>query len=670
MDKETAKSTILQLTSDINYHNELYYQKSNPEISDFDFDMMLEKLIALEEKFPEFRFPDSPSQRVGGTITKSFNTVRHQIPMLSLGNTYSPQELSDFDKRIAKGLGESTYSYVCELKFDGVAISIIYENGLLVQAATRGDGQYGDDITANIKTIRNIPLRLKTEQPPAKIEVRGEVFMPISVFKKLNEERLEQGSVALANPRNTTSGTLKMQDSSVVAARKLSCFIYTLYIDDQETNTHLENNKLLSSWGLPISPTYQHCASINEVLAYTTEWEQKRLKLDFDTDGVVVKINEMAHRSLLGNTSKSPRWAIAYKYKAEHARTQLESISYQVGRTGAITPVANLKPVLLAGTTVKRASLHNANEIERLNLREDDYVFIEKGGEIIPKITRVDLQSRPKSSKPVEFPTTCPECSTKLIRAEGEAVHYCPNENGCPPQIMGRMAHFIQRNAMDIDSMGEQTIKLLYENNLVKNPADLYDLTSNQIINLDNFKERSTENLLVGIAASKELPFERVLYALGIRFVGRTVAERLVAHFGHIDAIIQADYEELISAPEIGDKIAQSLIAYFSQESNIKIINRLRAAGLQFESQPDESESTTQVLKGKTFVVSGVFKNFSRDELKANIKLHGGKVVSSISAKLDYVVAGDNMGPSKKEKAMALNISIINEDEFVKLTQT
>ncbi len=668
MTTQEAKRQIDELSEQLHYYNEQYYLHDNSVVTDYEFDQMLTRLQALENEFPEHKSPHSPTQRVGGGITKNFQTVQHKVPMLSLGNTYSQEELRDFDGRVSRGLDDATYEYFCELKFDGVAISLTYENGVLARAVTRGDGTKGDDITTNAKTIRSIPLKLKGQVPPV-FEVRGEVFMPNEVFIALNKEREDVGEALLANPRNTASGTLKMQDSAVVAARKLDCYLYSLRIEGQQLATHAEAIERLEQWGFNVSKTYARCATIDAVLEYINAWEQKRLTLPVDTDGIVIKVNDLQQQEILGFTAKSPRWAIAYKYKAEDALTRLNTITYQVGRTGAVTPVANLEPVLLAGTTVKRASLHNANEIERLDLHEGDMVFVEKGGEIIPKVTGVDTSRRKLNATKVQYITYCPECQTPLIRKEGEAQHYCPNVKGCPPQIKGRVEHFIQRNAMDIDSLGERTIDQLYSNQLVTRPADLYQLTYEQVFELEGFKDLSTKNLLQGIEASKAIPFERVLFAMGIRFVGRTVAEKLAAHFKTIDAMQQASFDELIAVPEIGERIAESVIDFFKEAENIDHVNALKAAGLVFESTVAAVEPASNTFEGKTFVVSGVFEQFSRDELKAVITQHGGKVVSSVSGKLNFLVAGDKMGPSKLEKAQKNKVTIISEAEFLEMIQ-
>jgi len=664
MTKAEAQQKIKELSELINHYNYQYYQNDTSEVSDFEFDKLLEELTTLEEQHPEFKEPDSPTQRVGGTITKEFETVYHKYPMLSLSNTYSKEEMEDFDKRVAKGLDSEEYEYFCELKFDGVALSLTYENGVLTRGVTRGDGTRGDDITHNVRTIRTIPLRVKGGNIPEIFEARGEAFMPKEVFTRLNEERTKNGEEPYANARNTTSGTLKMQDSSIVAKRSLDCYLYSLYGDNTGLYTHSESIHLLEKMGFNVSDTYKKCKDITEVLEYIAQWETKRHELPLETDGIVVKVNSITQQESLGFTAKSPRWAIAYKYKAENAATRLKDITYQVGRTGAITPVAELEPVLLAGTTVKRASLHNANEIARLDLRVGDMVFVEKGGEIIPKVTGVDQTARTPDLQPVDYIKNCPECGTELKRVEGEAVHYCPNTKGCPPQIKGRIEHFIQRKAMDIDSLGGRTIHLLYEQGLVKSPADLYKLTYDDIFQLEGFKDLSTKNLLKGIEASKEIDFQSVLFALGIRYVGKTVAEKLAAHFKTMDKLSSANYDELIDVPEIGERIANSLIAYFEEEENQYEVNRLKEAGVQMEFIEEESTQESNLLDNKSFVISGVFENYGRDELKEVIKNNGGKVISAISGKLDYLLAGDKMGPAKREKAEKLGVNIISEAEF------
>ncbi len=667
MTPQQAQKEIEELSKTINHHNELYYQKSQTEISDQEFDTLLAKLASLEEQFPQFKQPDSPTQRVGGTITKEFATVYHKYPMLSLGNTYSHEELNDFDGRVAKGLEGQSYEYFCELKFDGVSMSLTYENGVLARGVTRGDGVRGDDVTANIKTIKSIPLVTKGKNVPPSFEVRGEVFLPKNVFAQLNREREDIGEERYANARNTASGTVKMQNSTEVARRKLDCFTYALYVDDATVTSHEKSIKLLEAWKFNVSPTYRKCKNISEVIKYIQEWETKRHDLPLETDGVVIKVNDLQQQRQLGFTAKSPRWAIAFKYKAESISTKLNGITYQVGRTGAVTPVAELEPVFLAGTTVKRASLHNANEIARLDLRIGDFVFVEKGGEIIPKVTGVDLSKRKKDSAPVVYIGKCPECGTKLVREEGEAAYYCPNVTGCAPQICGRIEHFILRKAMDIDSLGEKTIEQLYELNLVKSPADLYDLKREDLLRLEGFKDKSVKNLLDGIEKSKSVPFESVLFAIGIRYVGKTVAEKLARHFKSIDKIKEASMEELLAAPEVGEKIADSVFQFFRKAESLREIERLRKAGLSMESLAKEPEKVSEVLGNKSFVISGVFKNYERDQLQEIIIKNGGRILSSVSGKLDYLLAGDNMGPSKREKAEKLGVKIISEEEFEKL---
>jgi DNA ligase (NAD+) len=667
MKPEEAKKKIEALTAEINYHNDLYYQKSQTKISDFDFDKLLEKLISLEREFPQFKSPESPTQRVGGTITKEFATVYHKYPMLSLSNTYSQKELEDFDARVAKGLEGESYEYFCELKFDGVSISLTYENGKLTRGVTRGDGVRGDDVTANVKTIRSIPLSVKGNAIPPVFEVRGEVFLPKEVFLQLNKEREDIGEERYANARNTASGTMKMQDSSEVARRKLDCFVYYLLGDETGLDTHEESIHKLESWNFRVSPTYKKCRNIAEVLKYINHWETRRQELPLETDGVVVKVNDLEQQQLLGYTAKSPRWAIAYKYKAENMSTRLNGVTYQVGRTGAVTPVAMLEPIFLAGTTVKRASLHNANEIARLDLHIGDYVFVEKGGEIIPKVTGVDIEKRSSNMQPVVYLTKCPECNSKLARVEGEAAFYCPNTNGCPPQIKGRIEHFIQRKAMDIDSLGERTIHQLYELKLVRSPADLYDLKRDDILLLEGYKDKSVKNLLDGIEKSKSIPFENVLFAIGIRYVGKTVAEKLARYFKSIEKIAAASVEELLAAPEIGEKIAHSIYDFFQNPENQREIKRLIDAGLNFKTDAKEPEKESDVLGGKSFVISGTFEHYEREQLQDIILKNGGRILSGVSGKLDYLVAGENMGPSKLAKAEKLGVKIVSEKEFEKL---
>ncbi|MGC3946876.1 MAG: NAD-dependent DNA ligase LigA [Chryseolinea sp.] len=667
MQPDQAKKEIERLSKLIDHHNDLYYQQSKTEISDQEFDALLQSLIQLEEQYPQYRAPDSPTQRVGGTITKEFATVYHRYPMLSLGNTYSREELEEFDGRVARGVDGDTYEYFCELKFDGVSISLTYENGILIRGVTRGDGVRGDDVTNNVRTIRNIPLVIKGKDLPSTFEVRGEVFLPKSAFAQLNKEREDVGEERYANARNTASGTLKMQDSGEVARRKLDCFVYYLKTDEATAPTHEKAIHLLESWKFNVSQTYKKCRNIEQVLDYISHWDKKRLELPLETDGVVIKVNSIEQQEQLGFTAKSPRWAIAYKYKAESMSTRLNGVTYQVGRTGAVTPVASLEPIFLAGTTVKRASLHNANEIARLDLRIGDYVFVEKGGEIIPKVTSVDLPRREAGLVPIQYIDKCPECGTPLVREEGEAAFYCPNTNGCEPQILGRIEHFIQRRAMDIDSLGEKTIEALYRLGLVRSPADLYDLTEANVLQLEGFKQKSANNLLAGIGESRRAAFESVLFAIGIRYVGKTVAEKLARYFKSIDKIAEASQEQLLEAPEIGQKIAESVFAFFRNPENVREVDRLRAAGLSMESAAKEPEKVSNVLANKSFVISGVFRNYDRDQLQEVVIKNGGRILSGVSGKLDYLLAGDNMGPSKREKAEKLGVKIITEEEFEKL---
>lgn len=675
MTGNTAAERIRFLTDLINHHNYQYYVLAEPEISDYEFDMLLEELVRLEKENPELALPDSPAQRVGGFVTKEFESFEHRIPMLSLGNTYSEEELRDFDSRVRKTAGNDV-EYVCELKFDGVSISLNYVNGLLKRALTRGDGVRGDDVTVNIRTIKSIPLRLKGDDIPADIEVRGEIYMPRSAFDMLNAERVEVGEVPFANPRNSTAGSLKLQDSSEVAKRRLENFSYFLAGENLPFKTHYESLQALKSWGFRVSEKITTCRTMDEVWDYIQVIGRQREKLPYDIDGVVIKVNSIEQQQKLGFTAKSPRWAIAYKYKAERVATRLLSIDYQVGRTGTVTPVANLQPVKLAGTVVKRASLHNADIIEKLDVRIGDSVYVEKGGEIIPKIVGVDPDKRDLFSQPVGFITTCPECGSALMRNQGEAAWCCPNEDECPPQIKGKLEHFISRKAMNIESLGEGKVEMLYESGLVKNIADLYDLNAGKLIGLTkiiegndqkekkvSLREKSAENIMSAIASSKEVPFERVLYALGIRYVGETVARKLARHFGNIDALQAAGKDELLQAEEIGEKISESIVAYFANPKHRDIISRLKLAGLKFEIEHQESARLSDKLSGKVFVVSGVFSR-SRDDIKAMIEAHGGKNAGSVSKSTSYLLAGDNMGPEKRKKALQLNIPIISETDF------
>jgi DNA ligase (NAD+) len=667
MNKDEAKEEILRLSKEINYHNHAYYVESNPLISDYEFDKLLEKLQELEKQFPEFSFESSPTKRVGGDITKKFQTVAHTFPMLSLSNTYSEEEILEWENRIKK-LEDGAIEYVCELKYDGVAIGIRYENGFLTRAVTRGDGTQGEEITANVRTIRTIPLQLRGDFPQD-FEIRGEIFMPLASFLKLNTEREENGEQLFANPRNTASGTLKMQDSKVVSERNLDSYLYGVYGNNLAFEGHFETVQKAGEWGFKIplqqSRMIEKTDSAEGIMNFIHFWDKERYNLPFEIDGVVVKVNNYAQQKRLGFTAKSPRWAIAYKFKTERVETKLESVVYQVGRTGSITPVANLKPVQLGGTTVKRASLHNSDQIKRLDLHVNDFVYVEKGGEIIPKIVGVNTEKRTKDAGIIQFIESCPECNATLIRREGEANHYCPNEDACPPQMKGKMEHFISRKAMNIDGLGAETIDLLYEKGLIKTSADLYDLTFDQVVELDRMADKSADNLIKGLVESKNIPFERVLFALGIRFVGETVAKKLAKHFKYMDALIAAKFDDLTNVGEIGEKIAISLQQYFLNEEHLHFIDRLKKAGLQFEIK--EKVGASNKLEGKSFVVSGVFNAFSRDELKELIESNGGKNVSAISNKTDYVVAGENMGPAKLKKATDLGIAILSEDEFIQL---
>jgi DNA ligase (NAD+) len=812
MNPQEADNRIAQLSQEINHHNNLYYQDSSPEISNFEFDTLLAELIQLETSFPDLLDPDSPSQRVGGTITKDFQTVEHSTRMLSLGNTYSVEELVAFDERVVKGLGHSDFEYFCEMKFDGVAISLVYENGRFQRAVTRGDGTRGDDVTANVRTIRNIPLEVKGDNIPAKFEIRGEIFLPLKEFQKINEGRDEAGDALLANPRNAASGTLKMQNSSVVAKRRLNCYFYQLLGDELSVTTHSEAISQIEKWGFNVSQTYRKVDNIQEVIEYIEDWKEKRHTLPVETDGVVLKVNSYDQREELGFTAKNPRWAIAYKYKAESAESELLSITYQVGRTGAITPVANLSPVSLAGTTVKRASLHNANEIERLDLHEGDFVFVEKGGEIIPKITAVNPDKRNSDSKPVEYITNCPECGTPLERKESEAKHYCPNAASCPPQVLGRIEHFVSKRAMDIDSMGTERIRALIDEGFVIDPADIYELearkeellglemsqdqyetegdgilyitlekalyavteaiTSKQVrdfllentelpldqvlkafqeqirkwkkkvpsntamidylisnlrdhhlpkledyvpvavvldlffrkvdfhqvlevskkegtvhgillkLNLDlspeltdrikklkanTFQDGVIKNMMEGIAVSKNQPFEKVLFALGIRNIGENTAQLLARHFGTIEKLEAASSEQLLDINGVGETLVLSLQDFFAQPKNQEIITRLKGFGLKFEAEESESKQLGNSLEGKRILASGKLAHFKRDEIKDTVIAHGGQYISAVSKNLDFIIEGEDMGPSKKEKAQKLGVPMISEEEFLKM---
>ncbi|WP_366183189.1 NAD-dependent DNA ligase LigA [Flavobacterium ovatum] len=657
---------ILLLREELSQHNHNYYVLDNPTISDFDFDSKLKELQELEKKNPQYFDVNSPSQRVGGSITKNFMTVAHEQRMYSLDNSYSKEDLLDWEKRTQKQLGEIPLEYTCELKYDGASMSITYENGRLIRAVTRGDGLQGDDVTNNIKTIRSIPLKLKGNYPP-KFDIRGEIILPFKGFEKMNQDLIEIGEAPYSNPRNTASGSLKLQDSAEVAKRPLDCLLYSIVGDNLPFDSQFEGLEAARNWGFKVPSASTLASNLDEVFDFIDYWDVHRHDLPYETDGVVVKVNSRQYQDELGYTAKSPRWAMAYKFKSEQVSTVLNSISYQVGRTGAITPVANLEPVQLAGTIVKRASLHNADQIEKLDIRIGDIVFVEKGGEIIPKIIMVDLSQRSTTAEKTQYITHCPECKTELVRSEGEANHYCPNFYGCPPQIIGRIQHYISRKAMDIEGLGGETVALLFNNGLVRNYADLYELSVAQIIPLERMAQKSAENLVKGVAESKNIPFERVLYALGIRFVGETVAKKLAKHYKNIDALAKATLMDLVLVDEIGERIAKSVIDFFENTENRLIIERLKEQGVQFEIVEKVNLNATEILLGKVFVVSGVFTEFSRDDLKKAIEDNGGKVGSSISTKTHYVVAGDNMGPAKLDKANKLNIPIISETDFMEM---
>lgn len=664
-----AEQKIESLRQELREHNYNYYVLDNPTISDYEFDMKLKELQGLEKQHPELHDPTSPTLRVGGMVTKNFETVVHEHRMYSLDNSYSKEDLEDWEKRIQRILGDTEVEFTCELKYDGASISLSYENGKLVRAVTRGDGFQGDDVTINVKTIRSVPLQLKGDYPP-KFDIRGEIVLPFEGFAKMNEERIENGEEPYMNPRNTAAGSLKLQDSSLVAQRPLDCLLYGIVGNNIGIVSQFEMLDKARRWGFKVPSVAKLCKSTEQVLEFVDQWNVKRHELPYETDGVVVKINNLQEQEELGYTAKSPRWAMAYKFKAEQVATLLNEITYQVGRTGAITPVANLEPVLLAGTTVKRASLHNADQIAKLDIRVGDTVFVEKGGEIIPKIIGVDLVQRPSDSKPTEYISACPECGTPLVRKENEAQHFCTNFYGCPPQITGRIQHFISRKAMDIEGLGGETVELLFKEGLIENYADLYNLTEEQIIPLERMAKKSAENLVKGVEASKQIPFERVLFALGIRYVGETVAKKLAKAYKNIDALGNASEEELIAVDEIGERIAQSVVEFFRNEKNRILIDRLKAFGLQFSLSEKQLENQTDKFKGQTFVVSGVFETLSRDELKKLIEDNGGKVGSSISSKTSYLVAGDKMGPSKRTKAETLGIPIISEVDFLGMVRT
>lgn len=668
MDSKQAFLRIKKLRDELNRHNHLYYILAKPEISDFEYDMMLKDLEALEKKFPEFKDDNSPSRRIGSDISQGFKQVEHRYPMLSLANTYTFDELNDFHNRIKKVLNEP-WEYVCELKYDGTAIGLTYVDGKLERAVTRGDGSKGDDVTANVRTIRSIPLALTGSGFPQEFEIRGEIFMPLSVFNELNAQRLKEGETPFANPRNAAAGTLKLLDSRVVAQRKLDCFLYFVLGEDLPYDNHFQSVLKAGEWGFKVPSAIKLCKSIDDVFEFVKQWDTARHNLPFETDGVVVKVNSYLHQEELGYTAKTPRWAIAYKYKAEQVSTKLISVDFQVGRTGAITPVANLQPVQLAGTVVKRASLHNADQIALLDLHTGDTVYVEKGGEIIPKIVGVDISFRVLNSKPIEYISHCPECGTQLVRPEGEAKHYCPNQSGCPPQLKGRVIHFISRKAMNIDGLGDETVELLFSKGLVHDIADLYDLTYNDLINLDRFAEKSTQNALDSISKSKLVPFHRVLFALGIRYVGETTARKLASHFGLLSRLKNATFDELIQVDEVGERIAESIISFFADETNQHLISRLEQVGLRFEEERRQQGADNGKLNGMAVVISGTFSRISRDELKNLVIMHGGSVQSSVSSNTSFIIAGENMGPAKLEKAKKIGIRIVSEDEFFSMVQ-
>jgi len=651
-------------------HN--YYMLSKSVVSDFEYDSLIKELQNLEEKYPELSDPNSPTKRVGGEVTLEFETITHKYPMLSLDNTYSKTEIADFDKRIKKILNSESSSlierlnYVCELKYDGVAIGIIYKNGKLFRAVTRGDGLQGDDVTTNVKTIKTIPLILIGSDYPDEFEIRGEIFLSHSSFEKINKTRIEEGESPFSNPRNSASGTLKMQDSAIVAIRNLDCYVYSIYGDNLPHSSHYNNMQAAKKWGFNVPDDISKSKDMEGIYDFIDYWEKERNNIEVDIDGIVLKVDDYELHDVLGFTAKSPRWAISYKYKTERALTKLLSIDYQIGRTGAVTPVANLEPILLGGTIVKRASLHNADQMTKLDIRKGDMIFVEKGGEIIPKIVGVELSKRPDNLEQTKFIEECPECNTRLVKLDDEAAHYCPNVIGCAPQIKENITHFISRKAMNIDGIGEETVSLLFDSGLIKNTADLYDLKYINIIDLDRFADKSVKKLLLGIEASKKIPFEKVLFALGIRYVGVTVAKKLAFHFNSLQNIRQANLDELMSVEEIGHRIAESLLDYFNNEANCELINRLYAMGISFEIK-NKPDLLSEKLANLSFVVSGVFQHFSRDELKEAVTLNAGKVVGSISAKTSYVIAGENMGPSKLEKAKKLDVKIISENDFIEL---
>lgn len=664
MNPSEAKQRIENLSNELHLHNYRYYVLAEPSISDFEFDQLLKELEYLENQFPEFKSPESPTQKVGGQTIDGFVTEKHKRAMLSLGNTYNEDELKEFDERVRNSTGLDEIEYVCELKIDGLAISVFFENGELVKAVTRGDGVQGDIVTENVKTIRNLPKKLKGDFP-ADFEVRGEIFMHRKGFERLNEQRIQAGEPTYANPRNVASGSLKIKDSSEVAKRPLDIFLYQLYEDRNTFSTHSDSLDAAFSWGLPVPGTSKTCKGIDQVIDFLHEWDNKRHDLSFDTDGVVIKVNSKRLQEELGFTAKTPRWAIAYKFQTETASTLLLGITYQVGRTGAITPVAELQPVQLLGTTVKRASLHNANEMARLDVRVGDTVFVEKGGEIIPKIVGIDFSLRPEGLPTETYITHCPECSTELVRNDGEAQHYCPNEEECPPQVVGKLEHFIGRKAMDIQSVGSELCETLYQNNLVRKPSDFYRLTMEHLLQLERMGEKSANNIIEGIENSKKQPFERVLFGMGIRYVGETVAKKLAQAFVNIENLASASVEELIAVDEIGQRIAETVHAHFREEKHLEEVQKLKEAGLTFEAVIAEKKGHS--LAGKSFVISGVFEKHSRDELKDMVESHGGKMAAGVTSKTNYLIAGSGIGPSKLEKAEKLGVPLISEDDLMEM---
>lgn len=665
MKEKEASQRIEQLKKELNDHNYYYYVLNAPQISDFQYDVLLRELTDLEKKFPQLRTEDSPGMRVGSDITKEFRQLRHKYPMLSLGNTYSEEEIYEFTRRVSRSLGREP-EYVCELKYDGASVSLTYKEGILVSALTRGDGETGDEVTNNVRTIRSIPIRLRGDDYPEEVTVRGEIFLPADSFRKLNEELMQKGGQLFANPRNTAAGTIKMLDPSIVAGRGLDCYLYYLLGESLPSDSHYDNLQKAREWGLKIPEEISLCRGMDDIIDYIKYWEGERKKLPFEIDGVVIKVNSLADQRKLGFTAKSPRWAIAYKFKAEQAATRLLSVTFQVGRTGSITPVAELEPVSLAGTVVKRASLHNEAQIKLLNLHKDDTVYIEKGGEIIPKIVGVDINKRDEDAQAVRFISECPKCGSSLSRIPGEANHYCPNIYRCPPQVKGRIEHFISRKAMDIDGLGEETVNLLYRSGMLKDIADLYTLSKEQLVKLERMGEKSADNIIRGIDESKSAPFHKVLYALGIRYVGETVAKILAGRFSSTEELSAAGYNKLVAIPGIGEKIAGSITAYFNSENNIEILRRLKEYGVNLQAERT-GKSAPALLEGKSIIISGVFEKHSREEYKDMIEEYGGKNVSSVSSNTSFILAGKNTGPAKREKAEKLGVDMVTEEDFLKM---